>query len=41
MFEQDLTGKDVTELYKGAGISKQRFQISLGPPKPTISLIEK
>lgn len=41
MFDQELTAKDVADLYKGAGISKQRYKISLGPPKPTPELIEK
>ena len=41
LFDQELTARDVRELYTGHGVSKQRFTTTLGPPKPTFKHLEK
>ena len=39
-FDRELTANDVSGLYQGAGISKQRYITNLGPPKPTPEKLE-
>jgi transposase len=34
-FGRVLTARDVSELYQGAGVTRQHYCSSLGPPKPT------
>ena len=31
-----MTRNDLKEIYKGAGITRQKFKTSLGPPNPDI-----
>lgn len=38
--QKDITALDVRQHYHGAGITKQRYVINLGPPKPTAESME-
>ena len=40
-FDREIDGRHVASIYKGMGISKQRFKSSLGPPKPSMENLAK
>jgi hypothetical protein len=40
-YSRHISGKDVRQLYKGRGITRQRFAVSLGPPKATVKSLGK
>ena len=40
-FDRDIDGRYVSRIFRGMGISKQRFRSSLGPPAPTVKSLEK
>jgi hypothetical protein len=41
LYKGELTAKDVRDLYRGGGVTKQQFKVRLGPPKPTLKSVEK
>ena len=41
MFDCEVSAKDVREIFRGMGITKQRFKSAMGPPKPTEMSLQK
>ena len=39
-FQKEIKLHDVRSLFRGVGITKQRFRSQIGPPKPTASVLE-
>ena len=40
-FDREISAKDVREIFRGMGVTKQKFKSKVGPPTPTTKSMEK